>query len=213
MARIPIQETEEPAEAHPTRVSASAGSFLVSVAFWLSLATAVVIYASVALSPKLANWITVRQQYFTNAARLKELEDEADYMESVVAALKADPDFAMRLARQNAGSADFRIDAPTANSKATSEIQQVAVPVPLRHPQVVQAIFHLATHQEHRRWLSMTSALLVLIGFTFLNESGAGMVRAAADSGIRGVSHVIRRYRRPSETLEDSPESPIGDNA
>jgi len=213
MARIPIQEIEEPVEDHPVRVSASAGSFLVSVAFWLSLAAAIVIYASVALSPKLANWITVRQQYFTNAARLKELEDEADYMESVVAALKADPDFAMRLARQNAGSAGFRIDASSARPEATTQIQQAATPVPLRHPRVVQAIFHLATHQQHRRWLSITSAMLVLIGFTFLNESGAGMVRAMVDSGIRGVTFVIRRYRKPSRSPEDFPESPIGNNA
>ena len=54
-------------------------------------------YAAVSLSPKLADWISVRQQHAANAVRLQEMEDEADYLERVAEALKSDPEFAHRL--------------------------------------------------------------------------------------------------------------------
>jgi hypothetical protein len=101
MAKVELIETSEPTTAEPAQVSQSVGSFFMSVSFWLTLTVAGIMYAAVSLSPKLAAWINVRQQYVTNATRLSQLEDEVDYLERVAEALKTDPEFAKRLIRAN----------------------------------------------------------------------------------------------------------------
>ena len=84
----------EPTSEELISVPQTVGSFLISTAFWAALMVSAVMYAAVSLTPKMADWISVRQQHAANAMRLQELEDEADYLERVAAALKRDPEFA-----------------------------------------------------------------------------------------------------------------------
>jgi len=71
MAKVELIETSEPASEESAMISQTAGSLLISLAFWMSLLIAATMYAGVALSPKLADWINVRQQYLSNAMRLQ----------------------------------------------------------------------------------------------------------------------------------------------
>lgn len=188
-----IEPTAEELDAVPQTV----GSFLMSIAFWSALVLSVVMYAGVALSPKLADWISVRQQHAANAVRLQELEDEADYLERVAAALKTDPEFAHRLVDATQSGSTQQEFVPVSNSLAFGGTQvKPTVPQSLVQPAVAEVVMHLASHQQHRTWLLIGAAGLTILAFTLLNESGAGIMQAAFSS-IQGFSRVaIARYRQ-----------------
>lgn len=172
-------------------------SWAVSLLFWLSLTVAATLYAAVALAPKLAEWIRVRQQYAQNAARLVELEEHVDYLERVATALESDPEFARRLAQASL---------PDARS------QQQMIPVAREllfgaggsrrpdgqviQPVLAEAVQHLASHRAHRRILLIVAATLVLIGFTLLNDSGSGLVLSAGQLLLAIGRLPLQRYRR-----------------
>jgi hypothetical protein len=199
MAKVELHESSEPASESPETVSQTAGSLLMSVAFWLALLAAAAMYAAVALSPKLADWVNVRQHYLSNAERLKQLEDEVDYLERVATALKSDPEFAIRLVRANQDprSSDSEF-VPVANDLVFSGGQQVAVTQPqVLQPRLVNLIFHLASHRQHRHWLLITSASLTLVAFTLFNDTGVGIVRITLNASAAIVSATTSRYRKP----------------
>ncbi len=179
-------------------VSQTAGSLLMSVCFWLALLASALMYAAVSVSPKLADWITVRQQYLSNAVRLKELEDEVDYLERVSAALKSDSEFAKRLVRANQGSGSGDSEfVPVSQdllfgggAKVKREVPQVVQPV------MANLVFHLASNQTHRNWLLMAATGLTMTAFTLLNDAGVGTVRAVLATLATLLAATTARYRR-----------------
>jgi len=199
MAKVELIETPEPASEESEMISQTTGSFLLSVAFWLVLLFAASVYAAVALSPKIADWITIRQQYLTNARRLTQLEDEADYLERVAAALKSDPEFARRLVRanQNPDSGGSEL-VPVSQDLLFGGTAMKAEPeVQVIQPAVAKLVYHLASHSQHRTWLLMIAAGMTLMAFTLLNDAGVGIVRAGLAVAATCVSVVTERYRRP----------------
>lgn len=202
-----IEPTAEELDAVPQTV----GSFLMSIAFWFTLVLSAVMYAGVALSPKLADWISVRQQHAANAVRLQELEDEADYLERVAATLKSDPEFAHRLVHATQSGSSQREFTPVSTGPGAGEAHvKPVVPESLVEPAVADVVMHLASHQQHRTWLLTGAAGFTILAFTLLNESGAGIMQAAF-SCVLGVSRAaIARYRRaPQLPLESGDESVI----
>jgi len=199
MAKVELHESSEPASEPPETVSQTAGSLLMSVAFWLALLAAATMYAAVALSPKLADWVNVRQQYLSNAERLKQLEDEVDYLERVATALKSDPEFAMRLVRASQDPRSFDSEfVPVASDLVFSGSQQQPITQPqVLQPRLVSLIFHMASHQKHRNWLLIASATLTLIAFTLFNDTGIGFARVTLSGSAAIVSAAISRYRKP----------------
>ena len=187
----------EPTSEELISVPQTVGSFLISIGFWSALLVSSLMYAAVSLSPKLADWISVRQQHTANAMRLQELEDEADYLELVAAALKSDPEFAHRLVHATQSGNTQHEFVPVSNSlifggtKANS-----SPPRPLVQSAVAEIVMHLASHQQHRSWLLFGAAGLTILAFTLLNESGAGIMQAAFSS-IAGFSQAaLARYRQ-----------------
>lgn len=206
MPKVELIETSEPAAEESEMISQTAGSFLVSVAFWLSLLISAGMYASVALSPKLADWIKVRQQYLTNAARLKQLDEEVNYLERVANALKSDPEFARRLVKshQNPQSidAEFLPVSPELLFGGTSPTSE-DIPAVVQ-PAVAEMVFHLASDRQHRSYLLAGAAGLTLLAFTLLNDAGVGIVRTLFGVLGSGLSAVAHRYRKPkSEPAEE----------
>ncbi len=200
MPKVELIETPEPVAEESVMISQTAGSLLLSIAFWMVLLIAATLYAGVALSPKIADWINVRQQCLTNAGRLTQLEDEADYLERVAAALKNDPEFARRLVRanQNSGSGGPEL-VPVSQDLLFGGTAKKAPPeVQVVQPVVAKAVFHLASHQQHRTWLLIASASLTLLAFTLLNDAGVGIVRTGITAAASCLSAVIHRYRRPA---------------
>ena len=196
----------DPTSEELTTVPQTVGSFLISIAFWSGLLVSAVMYAGVALAPKLANWISVRQQHAANAVRLQELEDEVDYLERVSAALKTDPEFAHRLVQATQlGSKENEFVPVSGNLVFGGVRDKPATEQPLVKPAVAELVMHLASHQKHRTWLLFSAAGLTVLAFTLLNESGAGIMQAAYGSVQSFFHRAIARYRRnpPVEVNEE----------
>ena len=194
----------EPTSEVLTSVPPTVGSFLISVAFWSTLLVSALMYAAVSLSPKLADWISVRKQHAANAMRLQELEDEADYLERVAAALKSDPEFAQRLVHATQSGSTQHEFVPVSDSLIFGETNgKLSVARPLVQPAVADVVMHLASHQQHRTWLLFGAAGLTILAFTLLNESGAGIMQATFSS-IVGVSlAALARYRQDPPVASD----------
>ncbi|MFO1002635.1 MAG: hypothetical protein U0936_20080 [Planctomycetaceae bacterium] len=205
MAKVELIEKSEPTTAEPAQVSQSVGSFFMSVSFWLTLTVAGIMYAAVALSPKLAAWINVRQQYVANATRLTQLEDEVDYLERVAEALKTDPEFAKRLIRTNqnpeAQKAEF-IPVSKGLLFGGAETKKYTAPEVVR-PAFANVVFHLASHEKHRTWLLAGSAGLTLLAFTLLNDAGIGIVQSALAAICQFLRWLTARYRKPPAPAVD----------
>lgn len=199
MAKVELIESSEPTTAVPAQVPQAVGSFFMSVSFWLTLTVAGTMYAAVALSPKFAAWINVRQQYVTNATRLTQLEDEVDYLERVAEALKTDPEFAKRLIRanQNTGAQESEfIPVSKGLLFGGSEAKEYTAPQIIQ-PSLARVVFHLASHEKHRSYLLAGSAGLTILAFTLLNDAGISIVQSALATVCRIFSWLTARYRKP----------------
>lgn len=189
----------EPSSEELTSVRQTVGSLLISIAFWSTLLVSAVMYAAVSLSPKLADWISVRQQHAANAVRLQGLEDEADYLERVAAALKSDPEFAHRLIHATQSGASQNEFVPVSNSQIFGGAKaKSSPPRSLVQPAVAEVVMHLASHRQHRTWLLFGAAGLTIFAFTLLNESGAGIMQAVFSSTLGFLIAAVARYRQDS---------------
>lgn len=210
MAGIQFEDAAESVTEERSIASQTIGSFLMSLAFWLALLMSAFMYTAVSLSPKVADWISVRQQFSMNAVRLNQLEDEADYLEQVAAALKSDPEFVEHLVRAEisprAEDADIKpasqdlLFRESAGSVQTSEktIQSATVAI----------VFHLASDQRHRTWLLFSAAGLTLLAFTLLNDAGSGIAMSIWIAASVSVRSAVGRYRKAApvvQQLEDDP--------
>jgi cell division protein FtsB len=207
MAKVELTDLIEPTADEPTTATQTVGSVLMSVGFWLVLMVSAVMYAAVSLSPKLADWISVRQQYASNAGRLKQLEDEADYLERVAAALKSDPEFARRLVRSAQTQVEDSEFIPVSQDLLFGETPaSEQEPPQVIQPAIASLVFHLAGHQQHRRWLIITAAGLTLLAFTLLNDAGADIAMSTIRTTGNAISATIRRYRAEAtpEPVEDA---------
>ncbi len=201
------EETLSP-QAVDTQNAHGSASWVVSLLFWLSLMVAAVLYAAVALSPKLAEWIRVREQFSQNAVRLVRLEENVDYLERVATALESDPEFARRLAQASMPGVSSRLEivpvtrellfggVSDRKSAADAEESQPSPRIQVVRPAFAEAVFHLASHERHRRWLLFAAAAITLFGFTFLNDSESGSLRSLMNSLLWVVSLPARRYRK-----------------
>ncbi len=209
-----IAETEqhnEPEDPQVAQMPSASGATLwvVSLLFWFTLLISVMMYALVALSPKLAEWIQVRQQYAQNAARLVQLEEHVDYLERVAITLRSDPEFAQRLAAASIpGRSSGRQLVPVTpellfggviSQPADSQNGQPAVQ--LVHPIIADLVQLLASDQHVRHWVLTLAATLTLISFALLNESGGDLLRTSGQLIVQITSQFIHRYFR---TTNDS---------
>ena len=200
MANQETDDNIEPIGEELVVVPPTVGSFLMSFAFWCLLLIATLMYAAVALSPKFAEWISIRQQHAANAVRLHEMEDEADYLERVAVALKNDPEFAHRLVHATqSGSAQHEFMSISDSLTFGGTRAVLAPPEPLVPPAMADIVIHLGSHQSHRALLLFCAATLTVLAFTLLNDSGAGIVQSAFRAVKRLSESAVARYRRDSQ--------------
>ncbi len=210
-------ETNEPVADLQNPAESSTGSLIVSLSFWCSLMAASLMYAAVSLSPRLEEWLTARDQYASNAQRLHVLENEVDYLERVVDAMKKDPEFARRMSEQiqlspspvsESGFEPTTVAAPDGTlpaSVVSQTIEQPRLPSAALPKELRKWILDLATKPELRTWLLSVAAGLTLLAFTLLNESGKAIVLAVfgtIGSVFRGVTS---RYFRRAELTSAEP--------
>lgn len=191
-----------------TTVPQPVGSFFMSFAFWIALVIAALMYAAVSLSPKLADWISVRQQHAANAERLREMEEEVDYLERVAAALRKDPAFAHRLvdAAQSGNQQQAFVQESDSSKTGDPKVNSVAAK-PLIQPAASEIVMLLASHQKLRNWILICASGLTVLAFTLLNDSGTGIMRAAFCTLQRFSQKTVARY------LQERTEAPVGDEA
>ncbi|MEI7699808.1 MAG: hypothetical protein WCK86_08440 [Planctomycetia bacterium] len=205
------QTSDAPADELQLTAVHPAGSVLISLAFWCSLAAAASVYAAVALSPKFVVWIDVRQQHRDNALRLHELEQQVDYLERVVQTLKTDPEFARRVAESGntAPTVAAEANVPTPRDGSTefeSVLDSSAAKTQLLSPDSLVVIRRIASEHKLRSALLTGSAAVTLFAFTLLNEAGGSLVISAFSAIIGTLKSLFRRYVRPLETIDSSPE-------
>lgn len=202
MPKVELHDTTAPATEEPIHVSQVAGSLLMSLAFWITLVSAALMYAGVSLSPKLADWMQARQQLTSNAYRLQQLENEADYLERIADALKKDPQFAERLVQLSQSPAseaalqDSQMIAAQLRPEKKSDAKKSDTGW-LANPRVYSAVIRLASDLDLRRWLLIASAASTLFAFTFLNDAGARFAVAVFASIRSAISFLFSRYRKP----------------
>ena len=174
----------------------------VSLAFWLCLFTAGLIYAAVALAPRLSEWTAVRHDYIRRAHRLRALEEEIDYLERVRKALQTDPEFVRRLARAAADRDPDDADViPVSGTLVFGSEYELLERLPDLDPPFGAAVIHrLAVDSSLRTGLLIGTAVLVLFAFTVLNGDGGWFVRMVVHLAVVCVRLPIRRYFRVPET-------------
>jgi hypothetical protein len=166
--RMSTVSTTAPRPPHPV------WSGLLSLLFWTCLLTAAVLYAGVALAPKIVAWRAWDRQHRANQLELVALESKTTQLEQVIAALKNDPQFAAELVRL-----EFDAQAPGEEVLPVSgslTFHPHAKDAEAAHAVAVRAqrwdpwIDALATQPMLRRGCLAAAAGLILFGFTFLHD-------------------------------------------
>ena len=153
-------------------------SWAVSLAFWLSLIVASGLYACVALSPKLVNYLQIQADFHATQVELVGLERDVRYLDRVANALER-PDFSEELARVDFDAArpgDERIRVKPIGSPVNRDALDAGVPEKsvvrpaVLHPWYMPLLDMLATDEKLRRGFLISAAVIILVAFTFLQE-------------------------------------------
>lgn len=146
-----------------------------SLLFWLTLLVAAGLFAAVSLSPKIASYLALCDEYRTQQEELVELERQHAELERVIAALKDDPQFAAELARLEFDAVRPGEEILSVDS-SLSLTPNARAPLPKPRP-VVRSPWRpwvgvLASAQPLRKTLLLVAAGLVLFAFGWLREEG-----------------------------------------
>jgi len=198
----------ETIDSPPSEVPSSA-VWAVSLAFWITLLVASLMYGSVALAPRLFAWMQIRHDFINNAHQLQALEAEVDYLERVREALKSDPAFVRRLASaaiaEDVGDGEVIPVSGTLIFGSEDQLQQRLPEI--EEPIGAEVVHRLASDRGLRSGLLASATLLVVFGFTVLNGTGGWFVRTVIQVSKAAVRLPLARYRRESIEDLDSTES------
>ena len=187
------------ASEQPIRSSAWA----VSIAFWLVLLSAALLYAAVSVAPRLARWMQIRQDYIANAHRLKALETEVDYLERVRDTLQSDSEFVERLASASILSASNADKIPARRGFIFRSEPWVSQHEPAgKRSLAVLVIYTLTTDQQVRSGLLVLATLLVVYAFRTLSGPGGQLISATVKSARMITRLPLDRYRKPDAVSE-----------
>ena len=172
-----------------------------SLAFWLCLLLAAVVYASVALAPKLLGYVKLNDEYRKNRTELVALEQRVSHLERVKDALENDPEFAAELAR-----IDFDASRPGDERIAVEPLLSLeAVPTTARpsaaafdgHPAWYAPLLGVLAGNRTVRMSFLAIAAVVTLGaFTFLHETDETHGAGSPASNAGPFRRFINRYRK-----------------
>lgn len=187
MPKIPINESD------------SKFGWMVSLAFWLVLFSAVGIYAAVALSPKLLTHLKLQNEHYVNQIRLVRIEQQVENLDRVIVALETDPNFAAELARidfdaERPGDERIPVDAELSldgrPANATLDVPVASLPW---YGSLLEVV---ANSNRFRALLLLTSATLTILAFTFLQESQTRQLQTGATNVRHAFGMLLDRYRK-----------------
>ena len=202
-----LPDDSPPSETHSSAVWA------VSLAFWITLLIAALMYGCVALAPRLFSWIEIRHDYLTNAHQLQALESEVDYLERVRDALESDPEFVRRMAAasiaEDVGEAEV---IPVSGTLIFGSEDQLQKRMPeIEEPVGALLVQKFATDRQLRHGLLLSASLMVVFAFTVLNGTGGRFVSLVAWLAISAVRLPLARYRRADPVVpeNDAVQTPV----
>ena len=191
---IPADKNPETPEA-PAELPAGS-SWVVAILFWGMMLTAGVLYAAVALSPKLYVYLHLRDEHYRTQVKLVTLERRVMYLKKVMHALEHDPGFAAEQARVELGAAR-----PGEERVAVDERLHFAPdhfdPKAFREsilPWYTPMLQVFAGDSKTRRTLLIAAAFFSVFAFTFLQESQASQLFACARTVKNGWLKTTARY-------------------
>ncbi len=196
-----MSDTDQCSIDSPPAETSSSVVWAVSLAFWITLLTAAVVYASVALAPRLYAWLQVRHEFLSNAHQLQALESEVDYLERVQHALQTDPEFVRRLAASSISEQTGEAEViPVSGSLIFGTSDQLEQRMPeIEDPLAADLIQRFAADRALRKSLLMTAGLLVVFAFTVLNGTGGRVVALLTQGAVAVLRLPLERYRRTGE--------------
>jgi hypothetical protein len=147
----------------------------ISLVFWVCLLLSAVLFAAAALSPKLAAYMQLRDQYETNQFELVTLERQAGQLQRVINAIRSDKNFAAEMTRIELDAArpeeevipvegDLKLDAKTMRQDDLYRDAEFVWYQP-----IVQI---LAGDSNLRMGVLATAGLLLVVSFTMLQPGG-----------------------------------------
>lgn len=198
-----MPDTSPATDSPPTQTS-SAVVWAVSLAFWITLLTAALMYGSVALAPRLHAWMQIRHEFMTNAHQLQALESEVDYLERVRHALETDPDFVRRMAASSvAADVEDTEVIPVSGTLVFGSSDQLQERLPDAEPLLAAGLVHrFAADRSLRTFLLTSACVLVVFAFTVLNGSGGRFVRMVTTASAAAVRLPLQRYLRSEQPAE-----------
>ncbi|MCH2212811.1 MAG: hypothetical protein MK110_16020 [Fuerstiella sp.] len=187
----------QPADHLPSGTTAS-GAWTVSLAFWMILLSAALIYGSVAVAPRLYTWINIRHDFIQNAHQLNTLETEVDYLERVRDALESDPEFVRRMADASIaeGAGDGELIPVSGELLFGSEDRLQERMPELEVTPGTSVAQRLAVDRTLRGVLLGSAGLLVVFAFTVLNGTGGRFVALVRRLAAAAVRLPLARYFR-----------------
>ena len=153
----------------------SSAVWAVSLAFWITLLIAALMYGSVALAPRLFAWIEIRHDFLSNAHQLQALETEVDYLERVRDALASDPEFVRRMAAasiaEDVGEAEV---IPVSGSLIFGSADQLQERMPeIQTPTGTALVQRFASDRHLRSVLLVSAGLLVVCAVAAVASAAA----------------------------------------
>ena len=181
--------------------------WIASLLFWLSLIVAVGLFAIATLSPRLHDWIRLRNRYHANQVRLVGLEKQIDFLSTVSSELRDNPDFAAELARVDLGLTRFGDERiPVSDELTLRTARQVSlqntpeIPLPAWSPFVDQ----FALSRRLRLAIVVAAGVLIVLAFTCMNESSELRLRAAGAGSLDLLKRGVARYIVPDASDESA---------
>ncbi len=189
------------------------GSWVVSLLFWGTMLGAGLLYAAVALSPKLVFYLKLRDEHYQTQVKLVTLEHRVLYLKRVIHALEHDPEFAAEHARveldaQRPGDERIPVDrslyfTPDAQFDPSMFKKSIL-------PWYMDLLEIVAEDQPRPRGLLIAAGLMSLFAFTFFQESQTSQILAGVRAVKNGWLRATARYRSTASTQpEEMAESEV----
>ncbi len=183
---------------------------MVALLFWGTMLSAGMLYALVALSPKLVFYLKLRDDRYQTQVKLVTLEHRVLYLKKVMHALENDPEFAAEHARvdldaQRPGDETIPVD-ESLHYIPDGEFDPSAFKKSIL-PWYTDLLEVFAADHKKRRALLIAAVLMSLFAFTFFQESQTSQILAFARGCKNGWLRATARYRAPGEAAPD--ETPV----
>lgn len=147
-------------------------SILIPLAFWMCLLSSAVLFAAVALAPRLVEWHELHLATLERQQQLVELEHHIQHLERVAHAMEFDPHFQSEVIQREIGGPSEGESIPLDKSLTVDvTLPVVASPnVPLVVPWYLPILQTLSVPTDWRRRVLWVSAGLCLLAFVALRE-------------------------------------------